>query len=54
MDPWKKKMMDKAKNKKQTRHPVVPPLDLCVPASQDKEEDPIEAHMEKEGFHEVD
>ena len=42
VDPWKKKMMDKAKNlKKNTLRPVVPPLDLCAPESQDKEEDPI-------------
>ena len=44
VDPWKKKMMDKAKNKqKTTLHPVVPPLGLCVPESQDQEEDPIDS-----------
>ena len=57
-------MMDKAKhNKKKPLHPVVPPLDLWVPESQDKEEVPKirlirfllnGADMEDEGFHEVD
>ena len=42
VDPWKKKMMDKTKNTKPI-HQSVPPLDLCVPESQEKEEDPIDS-----------
>ena len=42
VDPWKKKLMDKAKNKKPL-YQVVPPLDLCAPESQYKEEDQIDS-----------
>ena len=42
VEPVAQKMMEKAQDKKTTLHPSLQHLDLWVPESQDKEEDPID------------